>query len=98
MRRTALFAGGPLHGQTMKVDGMHVQAVDPPDVSVADLLAPDSSVMLRQVTYTVAKLYVLGRVVWIGHLGTRPDESLVFEVLTSGAAKAASEVPDPAFR
>lgn len=98
MKRTVLFAGGPLHGKTMNVDGMHVQAVKPPDVtSINDLIDPTGPAF-RYVDYTVSRFALCGRVIWIGHLGTTPDESLVFEVLTSDGAKTASYVPEPAFR
>jgi hypothetical protein len=97
--RTVLFAGGPLHGRTMNVDGMHVRAVEPPDVT-SFLTHPVGPVgpAPRYVTYAVSRFALLGHVIWIGHLGTTPDEALVFEVLTSDGAKAASCVPDPAFR
>jgi hypothetical protein len=91
--RTVLFAGGPLHGRTMNVDGMHVRAVEPPDVTSGPV-----GPALRYVTYAVSRFALLGHVIWIGHLGAKPDEALVFEVLTSDGAKAASYVPEPALR
>jgi hypothetical protein len=97
MKRTVLFAGGPLHGRTVNVAGMHVQAIDPGDITSIESPGPFGAAF-RHVDYTVSRLALCGRIVWIGHLGTTPDESLVFEVLTSGEAKAASYVPDPAFR
>jgi len=92
MSQTVLFAGGPLHGQTTVVrDGAwHVVAAVPrdPTVSMADPFAE-----LEQVHYLIARLAICGRMILVGHLGGEPDEALVFEVITSDAAKEASSVP-----
>ena len=93
MSRTVLFAGGPLHGQVMTVDG-HAQTVtafEAPEISLAHaspFLEP------RQVTYNVTRFAMCGRIIWIAHLGAAPNEDRAFQVLTSDAAKAASEVRD----
>lgn len=91
MSRTVLFAGGPLHGQTMTVaDGaLRVSAIEPRGISTADL-ADLAGLTFRQVAYNVSRFAMCGRIVWVGHLGTEPDEDLAFEVLTSAGAKAAS--------
>lgn len=101
MSRTVLFAGGPLHGTTTTVSdgGGTVMAAEP--LTSADLLTPydplDPSLSLpRQVAYNMSRFAMLGRIIWIGHLGAKPDEDLVFEVLTSDGAKAASYVSDQA--
>jgi hypothetical protein len=93
MSRTVLFAGGPLHGQTMTVDdgARMVYALEPPEITLdsygtLDPFCPAS----RQVAYNVSRFAMCGRIVWVGHLGAEPDEDLAFEVLTSDGAKAAS--------
>ena len=93
MSRTVLFAGGPLHGQTMTVeDHMRtVCALEPHEVSLVEMIDPLGA-MPRQVAYSMSRFAMCGRIVWIGHLGARPDDDLVFEVLTSDGAKAASNV------
>jgi hypothetical protein len=95
MSRTVLFAGGPLHGQTMTVtDGTYtVCAIEPPEISIADL----AGATFRQVAYRMSRFAICGRIIWIGHLGGEPDEDLAFEVLTSDGAKAASCVVTDAF-
>jgi len=47
------------------------------------------------VTYNLSRFAMCGRIIWVGHLGTEPDEDLAFEVLTSDGAKQASYVPAP---
>ncbi len=98
MSRTVLFAGGPLHGQTMTVeDGLRtVMAIEPPEVRIPDLSDPFGPAS-RQVAYRMSKFAMCGRIVWIGHLGAEPDEDLTFEVLTSDRAKAASCIAADAF-
>jgi hypothetical protein len=95
MSRTVLFAGGPLHGQTMTVDDhtRTVCAFEPGEISL-DPFSP--YVMPRQVAYSISEFVMCGRMIRIGHLGTEPDEALAFEVLTSDGAKQASYVPAPA--
>ena len=88
MRRTVLFAGGPLHGQVRTIDAARLVALERPDISSG---RPDVYTEPRQVTYATSRFALCGRVIWIGHLGARPDEDLVFEVLTSDDAKLASE-------
>lgn len=99
MRRTVLFAGGPLHGTTMTVEdhGRTVMAIEPREVSLAALLDPldPYDPMFRQVTYSLSRFVMCGRIIWIGHLGAEPDDDLVFEVLASDGAKAASNVYEP---
>ncbi len=46
-------------------------------------------------TYNLSRFAMCGRIIWVGHLGTEPDEDLAFEVLTSDGAKQASYVPAP---
>lgn len=95
MSRTVLFAGGPLHGKTMVVERAPiVYALEPAEVSpgLTDPFGPAP----RQVAYSLSRFALCRRLVWIGHPGTEPDEDLVFEVLTSEGAKAASCVTDPA--
>ena len=91
MSRTVLFAGGPLHGQTMPVEGRYVMAVEPPEILTFEAYAAgDLLPEPRQVTYSVSRFAMCGRIIWIGHLSAAPDEDLAFEVLTSDGAKAAS--------
>lgn len=88
MSRTVLFAGGPLHGQVRTVDALTVHVIAPPEIS------PDSPTVYiepRQVAYAVSRFALLGCVIWIGHLGSEPDESRLFEVLVSDDAKMAVE-------
>ena len=96
MSRTVLFAGGPLHGQTMTVkDGTPmVCAIEPAEISIAGGVDP-FDVSFRQVAYRMSWFAMCGRIIWIGHLDAEPDEDLAFEVLTSDGAKAASCIRDP---
>lgn len=91
MSRTVLFAGGPLHGTTMVTDSHTVCAIEPAEISLAEMIDPFGPIT-RQVTYSVFRFAMLGRIIWIGCLGAKPDDDLVFEVLTSDGAKAASNV------
>jgi len=96
MSRTVLFAGGPLHGQTMTVDGHRVVALEPPEILTFEAyVAGDLLPEARQVVYSVSRFALCGRIVWVGHLGTSPDDNLVFDVLISDGAKAASEILTP---
>jgi hypothetical protein len=90
MRRTVLFAGGPWHGQVRTVDALRVLTLEPPEIS-RDSPLSDVFAEPRQVAYAVSRFPLLGRVIWIGHLGAKPDESRLFEVLTSDDAKMAVE-------
>ena len=96
MRRTVLFAGGPLHGTTMVTDSTYgVYAMDnsPVDLAVSMAgLSQDWDAVREPVLYRMARLAICGRIIWIGYLGTKPDDDLVFEVMTSDGAKAASNV------
>jgi hypothetical protein len=93
MSQTVLFAGGPLHGQTTVIRDGTWNVVAPVPRDLTDPSA-DPFAELKQVAYTFAKLVICGRMILIGHLGSEPDEALVFEVITSDAAKEASSVPD----
>jgi hypothetical protein len=93
MSRTVLFAGGPLHGQTRTVDD-HVRTVAVPELCGNPFGDPATRAaadfQFRQVAYGLHRFAICGRIVWIGYSGADPDDSLVFEVLTSDGAKAAS--------
>jgi hypothetical protein len=93
MSRTVLFAGGPLHGTTMTVEdhARVVHAMEPAEISLVETIGPFGPIP-RQVAYNMSRFAMCGRIIWVGHLGTEPDEDLAFEVLTSDGAKAASNV------
>jgi hypothetical protein len=95
MSRTVLFAGGPLHGKTMAVDdhGHTVYAMEPLELRLTDLITGTADVS-QPVAYALSRFAICGRMVWIGYLGTEPDDALVFEVLTSDGAKEASYMAD----
>jgi hypothetical protein len=97
MSRTVLFAGGPLHGQTMTVENpaMGVYAMDNSALKPISMLSPLAE-LPQPVHYSVSRFAMCGRIIWIGHLGLQPDDDLVFEVLTSDGAKAAANIFTPA--
>jgi hypothetical protein len=98
MSRTVLFAGGPLHGRTRAVDD-HAKTWVVPEPCGDPFGDPatrtETDLQFRQVAYGLFRFAICGRIVWIGYSGTEPDNDLVFEVLTSDGAKAASNVYEP---
>lgn len=83
-----MFVGGPWHGQVRTVDAPRVLAPERPDIS---LDRPDAYIEPRQVAYTLSRFALLGRIIWIGHLGAKPDDSQLFEALVGDGAKMAEE-------
>jgi hypothetical protein len=98
MSRTVLFAGGPLHGKTRATDD-HARTFVVPvpcgDPFGDPATRTETDLQFQQVAYSISKFVMCGRMILIGHLGTEPDEALVFEVLASDGAKAASVAAMP---